>query len=487
MRGAALTMCVLLAGGLTGCALFQRDRDLREEALLPESFSIFSGEAELDPWWIQFNSPALNGYIEEALTRNFSLQEAEARLRQAEAVARRDGALLYPEVNVAAGASYRSEDRPQPSVQNPQAQSLEIENYSLGLLMSSYEVDLWGRVRSLAGASRLQAEASREDFNTAAMTVSAAVAETWLRLVVAEAQLRLVHGQLETSRTVLDLLRLRFRNGLSSALDVFQQEQVTAELEAGIPLLEAQSATLRHQLAVLVGRPPASDLGPIDDVLPQPDPRPSAGVPADLLARRPDVRAAGLRLRAQDQQVAAARAARLPALRITAGAQYESAELQSLFDNWILNLSANLVGPVFDAGRRRAEVDRSLAAADERLAAYRGAVYRAVQEVEDALVREDKQLQHVTGVTHQFVVARKALDEAQMRYRNGLNDYLPVLTQILAVQRLERDLISKTAEAYLFRVALCRALGGSWMDASRVEPLDSRTDPDADPAQEHAP
>lgn len=487
MKRSALVLSSLMVLTSTGCALFQRDRDMPDEARIPATYSLYSGDVELDRWWAHFNSDDLDALIEEALTRNFSLQEAEARLRQAAAQARRDRALLYPELDVSAGGSYRREDSPSPNERNPGNDTFETERYNLGLLISSYEVDLWGRVRSLAGASRLQAEASREDFNTAAMTVSAAVAENWIRLVASDAQLRLVRDQLKTSRTVLDLLQLRFRNGLSSALDVYQQEQVVAELAAGIPLIEAQIAALQHQLAVLVGKPPAADLGPVADTLPDPDPRPSAGLPADLLARRPDIRAAGLRLRAADQRVAAARADRLPALRITAGAQYESGELDSLFDNWILNLSANLVGPVFDAGRRRAEVDRSVAVADERLAAYRGAVYRAVQEVEDALVREDKQIEHVAGVKRQTDVASKALDEAQMRYRNGLNDYLPVLTQILAVQRLERDLISKTAEAYLFRVALCRALGGAWMDPSQVAPADSTAEQYADHTQEQTP
>lgn len=473
MKRLATVLTLALALASSGCALFQKDRDLSVDARIPEAYTLYSGTTDLDTWWTHLNSGDLDRLVEQALTRNFSLQEAEARLRQATAQARRDHALLYPEVDVTAGAGYLREDSPAVSPLNPDGSTLEVENYALGLLVSSYEVDLWGRVRSLADASRLQAEASREDFNTAAMTVSAAVAESWIRLVATEEQLRLVRDQLETSRTVLDLLRLRFRNGLSSALDVYQQEQVLAELEAGLPLLEAQIAALEHQLAVLVGKPPSADLGLTPDTLPVPDPRPSAGLPADLLAQRPDIRAAGLRLQAADQHVAAARAARLPALRLSAGAQYDSDELASLFDNWIANLSANLIGPIFDAGRRRAEVDRNLAAADERLAAYRGAVYRAVQEVEDALVREDKQLEHVEGVTRQVEVARKTLDEAQMRYRNGLNDYLPVLTQILTVQRLERNLISKTAEAYLFRVALCRALGGSWMDPGQVERPDA--------------
>jgi outer membrane protein TolC len=130
--------------------------------------------------------------------------------------------------------------------------------------------------------------------------------------------------------------------------------------------------------------------------------------------------------------------------------------------NWLLNLAGNLTAPIFDGGRRAAEVDRTRALTDEKLWAYRQTVLTAVKEVEDALVSESKQKEHIEALERVVSAARKAFDEAVERYRKGLNDYLPVLTQLLSVQSLERNLIKKRASLLLFRVSLYRALGGTW-------------------------
>jgi outer membrane protein TolC len=197
---------------------------------------------------------------------------------------------------------------------------------------------------------------------------------------------------------------------------------------------------------------------------------PALGLPADLLANRPDVRAAGLRLQATEWQVAAARANRLPAIRLAAGAQYGRNDLDLLFDTWLLSLAANLTAPIFDGGRRAAEVDRTQAEADENLWAYRRIVLTAIKEVEDALENETRQLEHIEGLIAVREAAQNGLQEAIGRYRNGLSDYLPVLTQLLVVQDLERDLISQRALLVLYRVGLYRALGGGWSTYAELEP-----------------
>jgi NodT family efflux transporter outer membrane factor (OMF) lipoprotein len=259
-------------------------------------------------------------------------------------------------------------------------------------------------------------------------------------------------------------VELRFENGIVSALDVYQQRQVVAEVEAEIPLVEASEQLLRHELALLLGRPPGASLEIRATELPLPPALPFLGLPADLLANRPDVRAAGLRLRATDWQVAEARANRLPSLRLTAGVSYGADELDLLFDNWLLNLAANLTAPLVEGGRRAAAVERQKAVADENLARYRETVLTALKEVEDALVRESKQREHLDGLQRQIEVAKKALDEAVERYRKGLNDYLPVLTQLGSTQRLARDLITQQATLIRYRIALHRALGGHWAE-----------------------
>ena len=229
-----------------------------------------------------------------------------------------------------------------------------------------------------------------------------------------------------------------------------------------------------HELAVLLGRPPRADLALNQKKMPTVGPLPPLGLPADLLAARPDVQAAGMRLQVADWQLAEARANRLPALSIGAGAQYGPEELDLLFDTWLLSLAANLTAPIFDAGRRAAEVDRVQATVDENLWAYRRVVLTAVKEVEDALERETRQREHIEALKAVMTAARRGLEEALARYRRGLSDYLPVLTQLIAVQDLERDMIEQREALIRYRIGLYRALGGSWSSMSDTNAIDRR-------------
>jgi multidrug efflux system outer membrane protein len=437
-----------------GCQPFKpKTRSLDHE--VPSQFSLYSGDVDSDlRWWESFQDPELNRLVESALAGNFSIQAAWARLRQAQALAVQAGAARFPDLT--GNADYlkgrqRSEIGGETS----------FEDASVGLV-SRYEIDLWGRVRAQHRSVLLQAEASRQDLNAAAVTIAAEVARRWIGILSQRMQNALLQEQLRINRMLLELVELRFRNALVSALDVFQQKQLVENVQAEIPLVEQEEQLLMHQLAVLLGKPPRADLQIGRIQLPELTPLPPDGLPADMLSARPDVIAAGLRLQAADWQIAEARANRLPALSLTARARYGEGDLEAIFDNWLLSLAANLTLPIVDGGRRRAEVDRTRAVADENLAAYRDAVFSAVKEVEDALLQETKQTQHIERLRQAADTARRALEEAGVRYRKGLNDYLPVLTQLLSVQNLERDLIRKQANLLTARVGLFRALGGNW-------------------------
>jgi NodT family efflux transporter outer membrane factor (OMF) lipoprotein len=369
------------------------------------------------------------------------------------------GAALYPDLTGTAGAFYerrRSDNGSQKTESN--------DDYSLGLI-SSYELDLWGRIRSDREAALLDVTAAREEVNTAAMTLAAEVARRWIFIISQQMQKRLLEHQLRVNLTYLELIELRFRMSMVSALDVYQQKQVVEDIRAEIPLVEAEEQVLRHELALLLGKSPQAELKVRRVGLPEPIEIPATGLPADLLSSRPDLRRAGMRLQAAEWQVAAARANRLPAIRLTAGAQYGRGDIDVLFDNWLLSLAGNLTAPIFDGNRRAAEVDRRQALVDENLSAYRQAVLTAIKEVENALVNESKQREHIRGLEKVEAAARKALEEAGVRYRNGLTDYLPVLTQLLAVQRLERDLIRQRTNLLNARISLYRALGGTWTES----------------------
>jgi NodT family efflux transporter outer membrane factor (OMF) lipoprotein len=427
---------------------------------LPPTFSLYTAESEpAKRWWEEFNDPELNALIIEMLSENLTLKETWARLNQVRALAVQAGAALYPNLTGTAGASYTRQ-----RFGNGSRKTVSDDNYFLGAV-SSYELDLWGRIRSGRESALLEASAAREDVNTAAMTLAAEVAQRWVNIIAQRMQKRLLEHQLQTNLTFLELIELRFHMAMVSALDVYQQKQVVEDIRAEIPLVEAREQLLRHELALLLGKLPQTFLNISREDLPKPIEIPATGLPADLLSARPDLRAAGMRLWAADWQVAVARADRLPAISLTAQARYGESDMDVLFDNWLLSLAGNLTAPIFDGKRRAAEVDRSLAVVDEKVSAYRQTVLTAIKEVEDALVTESKQREHIQGLEKVTDTARKALKEAGNRYRKGLIDYLPVLTQLLKVQGLERNLIQQQANLLGARISLYRALGGTWTES----------------------
>ncbi|MFO7558464.1 MAG: efflux transporter outer membrane subunit [Desulfobacterales bacterium] len=442
---------------IAGCSLFKPEKRNMPEGDLPEKFSVYHPEAiQAERWWEDFNSEELNLLVETALSDNFSIKQAWARLRQMRNLVAMSDASLYPDLTGTADALYGRR-----KTTNGSSNTATVEEYALGLT-SSYELDLWGRIHSERQAAMLEADASQDELHAAAVTLSAEIAIRWIGIISQRMQKRLLQKQLDSNLIFLDLIELRFRKGMVSALDVYQQKQVVENIKAEIPLVEAREVLLTHELAALLGKPAGFSLPIRDADLPVPVRIPDLGLPADLLKVRPDVRAAGLRLEAADWQVSEARANRLPAIRLSASARYSSNDMETLFDNWLMNLAANLTAPIFDGGRRAAEVDRTKAFADEKLWTYRQTVLTAVKEVEDALVSESKQKEHIEALERVVSVARRAFNEALERYRKGLNDYLPVLTQLLSVQSLERNLIEKRASMLLFRVSLYRALSGTW-------------------------
>ena len=452
-----LLFMVLAFLGSYACSPFApADRAPQEVAPVADSYSTRS--ALSDPqqrWWETFGDDELNGFIDEALSGNQNLAAYWARFGKAEALARKAGAGRVPALTGEAEGAYKRS--------GGDGGSAESGSYSLGL-MASYEVDLWGRVRAEARSAELSAMATRQDVKGAAVTIAAEVADRWVQIIARRQQKALLESQLAVNETYLDLVELRFRKSLASALDVMQQRELVERVKARVPLIEMEERLRLNELAVLLGRQPYDGPALTRQTLPDPGSPPAAGIPAELLESRPDILAAYHRLAAADQDLAAARADRLPALRLTGSGAYNGDRLESIFDNWLTNLAAGIAAPLLDGGRRRAAVSAAGSGVLELLADYRQTVLDAVREAEAALVREAKIRENITGIENQLQAARTALEEAGFRYANGLIDYLPVLTQLLSVQNLEFDLIGRKAELLIARMNLYRAIGASWAD-----------------------
>ncbi|MEN7973543.1 MAG: TolC family protein [Verrucomicrobiota bacterium] len=445
---------------LSSCAIFAPEERTNLHDDVPEQFTLYSEMLDnTNRWWESFQSAELNTLINEVLTNSPSIQQAWARLAQAEAIAKQAGASRYPSLGYEGSASANKKEIA--SGFGPGSDS--YNSYHLGLT-ASYEADLWGRIKSQSEAAALNREASREQFNTVAITLASQTALRWTGIVSQRLQTEVIRKQLEANETSLELIELRFRKSLSSALDVYQQRQSVAATKSILPQAELREQLLHNELAALLGRADFQTLEIPDEQLPNIGKLPALGIPADVLANRPDVRAAGLSLQSADWSVSAARADRLPAIRLTSSARYGNSDIDvsDIFDNWIANLAASVTGPIFEGGRRKAEVARTRAVVDERLAVYRETVINAIKEVEDALVSEQKQREYIHALDTRLAAARQSYEESLNRYRNGVIEYTTVLFQLNSLQMLERERVEAQYTLLQHRIALHRALGGSW-------------------------
>lgn len=448
-----MRLLVFLFFLLTGCHAFAPAPVAVPE--LPSAYRDPSGERDPDlQWWRDLGSEDLNTLVDEALRSAPDMRVALARLDQAQAAAEKTGSALWP--TLGANAEARR------AWVKPEAGNVaESDTFGLGLA-ASYELDLWGRVRALRQADTLAVMASRDDLRTAALTLSGEIAGAWISLCSTRQQLAVLAEQQRTNAAILSSLELRFANSLTSALDVLQQREAMAQTETVIFPLRAEAVRLENRLNLLLGRAPGSlDLSAAA-ALPQAMPMPKTGLPAQLLEERPDIRAARQRLLESGWDLAAARADRLPALRLTGNFEHSGSEAGRIFDNWLAGLAASLTAPIIDGGSRRAEVKRQEAVRMERLAAYEKTVFTALSEVDTGVSAVRRQLDLVRALEAQRGAARDALASARFRYQSGVLDYDTVLTLLLKLQQLERTAVREQATLLTLQTGLCRALGQGW-------------------------
>lgn len=445
--GAALAPCL-------GCVAPAPEREL--PVALPDAFSPSGAAAAADRWWTAFEAPELDATIDEALDANPDLEAVWQRLVQARATVRREDALRWPDLTVGADATWR---RPEPP-----------DGDTLGLgLASSWELDLWGRIGAAVEAEELRARAGLADYRAAALTLAAEVARVWLGRIEARRQIALLDEQVATNATVLELIEARFAVGLVRRVDLLRQRQLVEATRTQRIEVAARARVLDHLLAVLLGRSPTNAPDAPPAALPEPPPLPDAGVPAELLARRPDVVRARALLLAADRDVAAAVADRWPRLTLTGSLSTADDGADALFEDWLRSLSAGLVLPLVDAGERRAEVERREAAAAEALATWSRVALDALREVEDTLVLERAEGERSASLEAQLELADRALEQLRNEYLNGVGDYIDVLTALTEQQRLRREVVRARLTRLELRVALYRALAGGFETDREVE------------------
>ncbi len=410
-----------------------------------------SGQADMsNRWWTAFGDSELDCHIEHTLSGNYTLAAAWERLAAAEALTRREASDLLPDVDGLSDAVgvFRSHGR-------------EESLFTMGL-EASYEVDLWGRIRSYVAAESLRASATREDYHATALTLSAEVARVWFSLLEAHAQLALLDEQIETNLTAQELQEARFALGQIRSPDVLRQRQLVQSTREQAVVVQSRIELLEHLLAVLQGEAPQAVTYDVQATLPDLPPLPSTGLPSELLNRRPDVLRDFLALQAADYDVASAVRDLYPRLNLSASVITAAKSPENLFHEWIATVAGQLIGPLLDGGQRRAEVDRTNAVVRERFAEYAQTVLIAFREVEDALARERYQLDRIDLLNSQLDLARLTSRQLREQYLIREADYLDVLSAITAEQRLQRSVLSARLELLLIRINLYVALAGDF-------------------------
>ena len=420
-------------------------------------------------WWKVLGDDVLNQLVLDAVTHNHDLEQATARVREAQAGRRASAARGLPQVGASAeGRLFEgSENAPGPNGALAEAGLADLEDdaYFLGL-SASWEIDLFGGIRRSVEAAEARIAVAEEGRRAVLLGVIAEVARTYTELRGTQRRLELAEKNVELQQGTYEVVQTRARVGLVSELD---ERRAAAQLEgtrSRVPPLRATVRMAAHRLAVLTGRSPAELLDTLLEVRPLSDPPDlvPVGLPSELLARRPDVRLAERQLAAATADVGVRTADLYPRFSLTGAAGLDSSSFADLFAGasrtW--NLAAGLTAPIFQGGRIRAGIEAAEARTDAALAAYHQAVLSALEDVENALVNYAEEELRRRTLTEAAQASGRATELARILYDKGLEDYLTVLDAERNLTEVEDRLAQSETGVVLRLVGLYAALGGGW-------------------------
>ncbi len=464
--GASALAAVLLAG----CVNLAPDYE-RPAAPVPADWNRLDPAADKtagtarpadETGWHEFFADArLRQVIELSLANNRDLRVAALNIERARALYQIRNADLYPTVNASGNGTVQR----LPDDLSPSGQAGISRQYGVQIGLSSYELDFFGRVRNLRDAALERYLATEEARRSAQISLVAETANAWLTLAADRERLQLARDTLQTRRASHDLTQRSYELGVSSAIDVSQARSQLESARADVARYTAQIAQDNNALALVVGAPVAEELLPealTSSVSLMSDPPP--GVPSEVLQRRPDILGMERELRATHADIGAARAAFFPSITLTAGAGTASASLSGLFKSgseaWNFIPQINL--PIFDMGRREAELDVARTDREIAIAQYEKAIQGAFREVADILADRDTLEERLDARRAQTDATNQTYRLADARYRGGVDSYFSVLDAQRTLYAAQLELIAVRTLKETSTVYLYKALGGGW-------------------------
>jgi multidrug efflux system outer membrane protein len=428
----------------------------------------------LTHWWEAFNDPTLNEFVREALAFNLDLRAAMARVETARAQVTLAQSYLYPTVDLAAGANRSRYSLSTPTL--PPGISPYINDYRVAL-QASYELDLWGKYRTATRAAQSDLLASEYGRETVHTIVAADTARFYFNLLAADAQLALLEDTLKTRDESVALQTDRYNGGIIGDYDLGTAQAERAAVASDVAVARRAVAEYESALAVLLGRSPREVFNPmigrdVNVAKMTGVPTIPSGLPSDLLARRPDIRAAEQQLAAANMRIDVARADYYPSISLTGNYGSEAAALHNLFSGpaLIWSIAGALTQPLLNLKGIEANVESKTAQRDELVVAYTKTVQNAFKDTHDALSANETTRAALAAQTERKNKLAQVLELSDLRYRSGYSPYLEVLDsqrQLLQAQTLQ---IVAARNVRLAVVDLATALGGGWDIATAVTP-----------------
>jgi len=401
-------------------------------------------------WWSVFDDPVLQDLLAQVDISNQTLKTAEAQYRASQALVRAAQAGAFPTVSGRAGATRSGQGSNQSS------------QFSIGA-DASWEIDLWGRVRSAVAAADATAEGAGADIENARLSAKATLVQDYYQMRVAEAQRTLLEETVVGYERSVQLTTNQYNVGVVARVDVIEAETQLSAARAQLLDADIQRQQFEHAIAVLIGKPPAALTIP-PAPLPAQVPAIPVGVPSALLERRPDIAAAERRMAAANAQVGVARAALFPALTLSASAGLQNSSLAHLFSlpSRVWSIGPAIAMTLFDAGLRKAQTDQAIAQFDADVATYRQTVLTALQEVEDNLVALRLLEQEAAVQAEAVKGADRVVEITLNQYRAGTVSYLNVVTAQNTAYTNRRTALDIQRRRLVAATTLVKALGGGW-------------------------
>jgi NodT family efflux transporter outer membrane factor (OMF) lipoprotein len=412
------------------------------------------------PWWEVYNDSRLNALEEQVNISNQNIAVAEAQFRQASALVRAATSSFFPTLtaNPAATRSLKSSN-----VTQSAASSGTNNTYTAPLNILPWELDVWGRIRRSVEAARASAQASAADLEGVRLSVHAALAQNYFLVCTLDRQKQLLDSTVQAYGRSLELTTNQYKSGVVSRADLLQAETQLKTIQAQAIDVGVQRAQAEHAVALLMGRP-ASDFSIPVSLLNMAPPLIPAGIPSELLERRPDIAGAERRVAAANAHIGVAKAAYFPTVTLNGSMGYQSTDTFNLFawPSRFWSVGPAVSGTLFDGGLRGALSDEARAIYDESVASYRQTVLTGFQEVEDNLAALRVLEQEALAQDEALNAARKSLEFSLNQYKHGTVSYLNVITAQVAALNSEKTAVNILGRRMTASVLLIKALGGSW-------------------------